>query len=113
MIRKRRQSNAISFLRAIKCEKIAEELENNDIESPVRSWINCNLEELCFKIRSAKVVDYDRYFACVTSVITSFYKVSSECLSDVAPALIFGADELDLDPTIKKKKKKNASFQMM
>ena len=81
---------------------IAEELENNDIESPVRSWINCNLDELCCKIRSAQVVDYDRYFACSTSIITSFFLISCECLSNAPPSLIFGADELGLDPTIKK-----------
>lgn len=60
------------------------------------------LEELCCKIRNAKV-DYDHYYASDTSVITLFYKVSSECLSDVVPAPIFKPDELYLDLTIKKK----------
>lgn len=103
LIKKERQINASYFLRAIKCKVIAEEIENEDINAPVRTWINSHLEELCCKIRSSRIVDYDRFFACTTQILKAFYQISSNCLDGISPALIFGADELGLDPTLKKK----------
>ena len=102
-IRKRRQLNAIQFLNEINCKIIAEELMEEDLESPARTWINSNLLELCSKIRQARIVDYDRFFSCTTEIIQSFFELSSPHLEDKSPALIFGADELGLDPSLKKK----------
>lgn len=102
-IRKKRQIKAIKFLNEIKCKQIAEELENEDIDTPARTWINYNLEDLCSKIRQARIVDYDRFFACTTDIVKSFFELSGPHIEDKNPALIFGADELGLDPSFKKK----------
>lgn len=76
---------------------------NEDIETPVRSWINCNLEDWCSKIRQARVIDYDGFFSCTTDIVKAFFDTSKPFIEDKSPALIFGADELGLDPTLKKK----------
>lgn len=101
--RKKVHIAAIYFLNAIICYQIAEEMMNEDIETPVRSWINCNLEDICSKIRPARVVDYDRFFSCTTENVKAFFDTLRPCIVDKSPALIFGADELGLDPTLKKK----------
>ena len=75
---------------------------DEDIETPARSWINSNLLDLCAKIRQARIVDIDRFFSCTTEIVKSFFELSSPLLEDKSPALIFGADELGLDPTLKK-----------
>ena len=103
LIRKQRQIKAINFLRKIDCCNIADELENNEIDQPVRSWINANLSDLDSKIRAARIVDDDRYFSCSPEIIELFFNLLERCLDGVQPPLVFGADELRLDPTIKKK----------
>lgn len=108
MIRKQRQIKAINFLRKIDCDNIADELENDEIDQPVRSWINANLTDLDSKIRAARIVDNDRYFSCCPEIIEPFFKLLESCLDGVQPPLVFGADELGLDPTIKK----SLSFQI-
>lgn len=64
---------------ALTCKVIVEEIESDDINAPVRTWINCHLEEFFCKIRSSRVVDYDRLFACRTKILKAFYQNSSEC----------------------------------
>ena len=103
LIRKERKCKAIKFLKNIGCDNIVNDLESEDFQEPVRSWINQNLIELHAKIKSARVVDSERYFSCTTEIIISFFQISSEILKDVEPALIFGADELGLDASINKK----------
>ena len=89
-------------MKEIKCNNILEVIENETIEDPVRSWINKNLNELEAKIKSARVVDYEWYFVCTPGIIIAFFKITCEVLDGVESALIFGADELGLDPSIKK-----------
>lgn len=103
LIRKQRQFKAVNFLRKIDCQNIADELENDELDQPVRSWINANLSELDAKIRASRIVDGDRYFSCCPEIIEPFFNLLEKCLDGVQPPLIFGADELGLDPTIKKK----------
>lgn len=76
---------------------------NEDIETPVRSWINCNLEDWCSKISQSRVVDYDRFFSCTTDIVKAFFDTSKPFIENKSPALIFVSDELGLDPTLKKK----------
>lgn len=72
LIRKERQVKAIQFLIKINCPNIAELLQSQEFERPTRSWINANLEKLESKISSARIVDYDRYFASTPDIITLF-----------------------------------------
>ena len=55
ILKKRRQQNAVKFLRSINCENIAAEIEEEFIDEPVRSWINAHLEEMETSIRSSQV----------------------------------------------------------
>ena len=103
LIRKQRQIKAIQFLRSIDCPYLADELEDEDISQPVRSWINANLSEHDAKIRSARIVENDRYFSCCPYLINPFFDLLERCIDGVVPPLIFGADELCLDATIRKK----------
>lgn len=103
LIRKERQAKAIQFLIKINCPNIAELLQSQEFERPTRSWINANLEKLESKISSARIVDYDRYFACTPDIITLFFSSLEKCINDVPAPLVFGADELSLEPTLKKK----------
>lgn len=59
--------------------------------------------DLDSKIRSARIVDDDRFFSCCPEIIEPFFDLLERCLDGVQPPLVFGADELGLDPTIKKK----------
>lgn len=61
-----------------------------------------NLEMLESKISSARIVDYDRYFACTPEIITLFFSSLEKCIREIPPPLVFGADELILEPTLKK-----------
>lgn len=45
----------------------------------------------------------DRFFSCTTEIVRTFFELSSPHLENKNPALIFGADELGLDPQLKKK----------
>ncbi|KAK8889283.1 hypothetical protein M9Y10_034029 [Tritrichomonas musculus] len=102
-IRKDRNKRAVNFLKAIKCDNIADEIEQSEINEPVRSWINKHLEDLDSKIKSARIVDNDRYYACTPDILNSYLSVIGPILTRAHPALIFGADETHLDPKIKKK----------
>ena len=103
LIRKERQKQAVSFLNEINCTNIANDLEDDDINEPVRSWINGHLQELQASIKSAQIVDNDRYFACTPQILNSYFDVAKPLLQTTPPALIFGADEIGLEPKIKKK----------
>ena len=43
-IRRKRQHNAIEFLKMINCNIKSSELEEEELDEPVRSWINAHLE---------------------------------------------------------------------
>ena len=89
-------------MKTIKCDNIADEIEQSEINEPVRSWINKHLEDLDSKIKSARIVDNDRYYACTPDILNSYFSVIGPILTRAHPALIFGADETHLDPKIKK-----------
>lgn len=103
ILKKRRQQNAVKFLRSINCENIAAEIEEEFIDEPVRSWINAHLEEMEASIRSSRVVDFDRYLSCNLSIIQTYFTVAKRVLQNVHPSLIFGGDESYLDPQVSNK----------
>ena len=102
-IRKERQKQAIQFLKEIKCDLIADDLEQEELEEPVRSWINSHLNELESSIKAARIVDNDRYYSCSPEILNSYFNIARPLLTKTHPALIFGGDETHLDPKIKKK----------
>lgn len=102
-IRRERQKAAINFLDSINCNNIADELRDEEIDEPVRSWLNGHLQELESSIKSGEVVDNDRYYSCTPQVLNAYFDISKQLLENTHPALIFGADETGLDPKVKKK----------
>lgn len=103
IIRKERQAKSIQFLTKIKYPNLAELLQSQEFERPTRSWINANLEMLESKISSARIVDYDQYFACTQEIITLFFSSVEKCIRDIPLPLVFRADELSFETTLKKK----------
>ncbi|KAK8893907.1 hypothetical protein M9Y10_022336 [Tritrichomonas musculus] len=103
ILKKRRQQNAVKFLRSINCENITAEIEEEFIDEQVRSWINAHLEEMEASIRSSRVVDFDRYLSCNLSIIQTYFTVARRVLQNVHPSLIFGGDESYLDPQVSNK----------
>ena len=91
-IRRERQSSAIRFLDAINCSNISDELREEEIDEPVRSWLNGHLKELESSILSGKVVDNDRYYSCTPQILNSYFNIAKPLLETTHPALIFGAD---------------------
>lgn len=103
LIRKERQVKAIQFLNEIKCKILADELEDDDLEEPVRSWLNEHLEDFDAKIRAARAVDFDRFISCSKDVLIPYLELLYSILSDSHPTLIFGGDESSLELKLKKK----------
>ena len=103
LIRRERQKKAIDFLTQINCTNIADELQEEDIDEPVRSWINIHLNELEASVKSGQIVDYERYFSCTPQKVTPYLNTVKPLLENTHPALIFGADETGLEAKLKKK----------
>lgn len=59
-----RQSSDIRFLDAIIYSNISNELREEEIDKPIRSWLNGHLKELESSILSGQVVGNDRIYSC-------------------------------------------------
>lgn len=104
LIRKKRYVKEIRFLTEIKCQNLADEIEEEDHDEPVRSWLNEHLEELDAKIISSLVVDFDRFISCTADILLPYLNSVYSILIDSHPTLIFGGDESGLEHKLKKKK---------
>lgn len=64
-------------MREIKYKSLADELETEDNDSHVRSWLNKHLEELDFKIISACTVEFDCYISFIKDILIPILNYSS------------------------------------
>lgn len=98
-----RQSSDIRFLDAIIYSNISNELREEEIDKPIRSWFNGHLKELESSILSGQVVGNDRIYSCTFQILNFYFSIVKPLLETTHTALILGADEIGLGPKIKKK----------
>ena len=78
----------------INCNIISSELEEEELDERVRSWINAHLEELDSSIKASRLVDNDRFFSCTPQLLNPYFNLVKPLLENTHP---------HLDPKLKKK----------
>ena len=73
------------------------------MKPPSRSWVNIATEKMNAKLMKPSYVELDRYIFGNTEVIESFFDQHGDFINSFHPALVFGADETMLEPSVNKK----------
>lgn len=68
-----RHTEAYKFLLKIKCQKLAQKIESQQISPPSRPWINGILSEIDAHIISRRLIDFKRLESCSVDVVDLFF----------------------------------------
>ena len=68
-----RHTEAYEFLLKIKCQKLAQKIESQQISPPSRPWINGILSEIDAHIISRRLIDFKRLESCSVDVVDLFF----------------------------------------
>ena len=102
-LKKARIKEGIEFLASTGSPQLAEKLEAQPVDPPVRSWVNKRLSELEAMLKYKRVIDIKRLLACTPEHISEYHNKYSELIRRTPSPLLFGADETMLEASGRKK----------
>ena len=96
-LKNRRIQKAFEFLNALGAEKSAQNLIEDDVGTPCRTWINNITKKIDVYLAKVQFVDGKRFFSCSFSVLDEFFDKFGDLMSTTPPELLFSVDETMLD----------------
>ena len=96
-IKENRLNKAHNFLMAIGAEKKADDIIQEDVDGPCRSWINALMEKIDARLAKVRFIEGKRFTACSFEVVDEFFAKFDALLRSTPPELMFSADETMID----------------
>ena len=98
-----RMTKACQLLKLLRCYALSSALDDTEINSPTRTWVNEICKQIEEKIASVTYIDRNRFKSCSFSIIDTFFNLFANIIRNTPPELRFTVDETMMEKTTSNK----------